>query len=810
MLICKQCNGLYKCLGAYIIHFQIYHKTVAKFLCGIPDCFREFDTSKSYRKHFNKVHAKSNLPLKQTASSGANDPNSFSTDESNSVLDLIKEIEPVHFSNYTDEIRKIILKQTICFIATLYGNRSLCRKTVTGIIRSVQHFYQSLINIFQQNVGHVFDGIPNETCIKIASLFTESLQSLSRFTTEHKTLQYFKREKLFVEPKKHLVGAKFCRKKRFSKLMLKSINHYVWYVSITETMSSFFHMPEVLPRTLEYINQLRDEKHVFRNYIQGSHWNAKLNFYPKNAIVFPLFIYYDEFESGNPLGSHAGSNKLGGIYYSVPCLPPDIQSNLSNIFVAMIFRSHDLKKFGKKIVLKCLFDELNLLSTNGINIQDKIVYFQMALLLGDNLGQNGMLGLTESFIGNYCCRFCRAPKTMRQKMCTENTDYLRTERNYIEDCKNDVSNTGIKEICVWHAVSNFHLTSNLTVDFMHDVLEGVCVTDMLCVLKICLEKQLFSLETLNYRIKCFNFGFETNLPPEIKMVHLRESKLRMSAAEMLCFVRYFGVIIGDLVPEHLDVWKLYLSLRQMLDYFCSKQMLKDCAVIIRNLVEEHNQLYMELSKSHLKFKNHVLIHYARIFQNCGPFSFYSSIRFEAKHKELKTIASSISTRVDIAQSIMKRHQLSFSFNLLLKKYDSVRSVEHGPFKKVCTDNLISDFKDIKIPEALLTCKEILTCTWVRLPDIKISLNANFVLVLQNKKDQDEPIFAILKKIIYSNNEVFFLAEILGTLMFCNHLFAYKVYSTRTFRVVALKDLYNHVPCLLVEKKDLYVVCHYRI
>jgi len=36
----------------------------------------------------------------------------------------------------------------------------------------------------------------------------------------------------------------------------------------------------------------------------------------------------------------------------------------------------------------------------------------------------------------------------------------------------------IKEMCIWHELSNFHVTNNLSCDLMHDVLEGILRYDM--------------------------------------------------------------------------------------------------------------------------------------------------------------------------------------------------------------------------------------------------------------------------------------------------------------------------------------------
>lgn len=61
-----------------------------------------------------------------------------------------------------------------------------------------------------------------------------------------------------------------------------------------------------------------------------------------------------------------------------------------------------------------LITELLSLQENGIIVhvqnEEKTVYFQLASLLGDNLGMNSILGFSESFSSNSCCRFCKIEK----------------------------------------------------------------------------------------------------------------------------------------------------------------------------------------------------------------------------------------------------------------------------------------------------------------------------------------------------------------------------------------------------------------
>lgn len=66
--------------------------------------------------------------------------------------------------------------------------------------------------------------------------------------------------------------------------------------------------------------------------------------------------------------------------------------------------------------------------------------------------------------------------------------------------------------------------------------------------------------------------------------------------------------------------------------------------LLRELTSEHHKLYINLFDDTLKPKHHLLLHYSRIMQQIGPLKYVSSIRFEAKHKELKQTANAITSR----------------------------------------------------------------------------------------------------------------------------------------------------------------------
>lgn len=109
---------------------------------------------------------------------------------------------------------------------------------------------------------------------------------------------------------------------------------------------------------------------------------------------------------------------------------------------------------------------------------------------------------------------------------------------------------------------------------------------------------------------------------------------------MTCFLQYLDLIIGDFVPKKNKTWKLYTVLRKMVSIIMAREVTnKDIDLLKEVIRSEHHTLYINLFDM-LKPKHHLLLHYLRIMKQFGPLRemytyTYISIRFEAKHKELK-------------------------------------------------------------------------------------------------------------------------------------------------------------------------------
>ncbi|XP_023309772.1 uncharacterized protein LOC111691352, partial [Anoplophora glabripennis] len=400
---------------------------------------------------------------------------------------------------------------------------------------------------------------------------------------------------------------------------------------------------------------------ILSNILNGSLWEEILQ--STKETTFPLFIYFDDFETCNPLGSHAGIYKVGAVYFTIASIPPEYISRLENIFLTLLFHSSERSEFGNKVIFNCLLEDLKYLEQNGLEIelnnQKLKIFFAVILIVGDNLGLNSVFGFVESFSANYFCRFCTSHKSVTKH---QTQLYEFDERNRGDyECHLSNKTFGIKDICVWNELQYFHVYDNHSVDIMHDLFEGIHRYDMALFINYFIKHNFFSINTLNSRLRYFHFdNLENNYPPDIKQEHLDKGMIIFSAAEMSCFVKNFRFIIGDFVPHDDPVWALYKNLLEVTDFVLKPQISWTAVDHLKNIISKYLQSLVDLfPNNNLKPKHHFLLHYPSIIRKVGPLCKTSSFRFEAKHRELKKIANSVQTRKNIPLTIAKKCQMQF-------------------------------------------------------------------------------------------------------------------------------------------------------
>lgn len=269
----------------------------------------------------------------------------------------------------------------------------------------------------------------------------------------------------------------------------------------------------------------------------------------------------------------------------------------------------------------------------------------------------------------------------------------------------------------------------------------------------------------------------------------------MSAAEVTCFCRYFGILFGDLVPTENQYFEMYLKLREVVDIVTSPTLLFGHVEHLAILVSEFNQMYIELVGD-LKPKMHFLTHYFRVIFLFGPPTQYWTMRFESKHRDLKRITNNLAGSVNIPKSVATQVSLQMS--------QYARNMDFTGIE--CGSKASSQMKNL-IPEQYIRC-ETWFMKWVTIKGTTYRLNNVVVRELTDYL----PEFGKIVAIFFFNNTVMFSIEPLSTDSFHRHYFAYEVSEKRP-SIGNFIVHYESLPCpdicpLVMKDGQQYVIARH--
>ncbi|KAK3928612.1 3-phosphoshikimate 1-carboxyvinyltransferase [Frankliniella fusca] len=534
-------------------------------------------------------------------------------------------IEDADFSNVFSDVtdishdgngapcdNQVVNDNALKFIAQFYAKNDLPRNVVQEIINSTKSLISSNVAEVKTLVNNLKDHceISNHVHKKLDDALSTISNPFKHLETEYQRFLSLSMKGVFRLPESFVCGRR------------GSVPLTGQYISIKQTLLRFFQMPNVFNQVQSYVNFLECEtkEGVLSNFMQGVSWSKQKEDFA-GKLVLPVFFHFDDVEVGNALGSHSNIHKLGALYASFPFLPPEFQSTLENIFLVLLFHSSDrqaenpfLEASNNKVMFNKIIQEIVDLRDNGICLEvdgRKIqIYFDLGLILGDNLGLHSILGFVESFCANFPCSLCKATKRQTESSCIESPELLRNPENYELDLLlNDVSQTGIKERCIWNAIPSFHVTNNLSADWMHDCLEGVCKYDILEILNdFVFESKLLKINDLQRVMVNHNYGDVSNTPPLITVDDLRKNNLRMSANEMLVFMQHLPSMLANFIPVGNRHWSLFLILYDIVLILMSPKLQLESVRLLGYLVTQHHLLY-RISVD------------AELFENCSSVKF---------------------------------------------------------------------------------------------------------------------------------------------------------------------------------------------
>lgn len=211
----------------------------------------------------------------------------------------------------------LLQRIAIELISSCYADPTVSLKFVNPLVYLFDGFLNS--DYFNAIKEQVFNCDSNNDKEMIVSKLEFFQNALKPFNSEYKRLKALEQSGYFIEPEPIFFNS-VENNDGFSNIAYKELRGQI--IPLGSVLKAFLELPNVFDTISNYCSELEKSDRI-HNIIQTDFWKSKVD---SNKITFPLLLYEDAYETGNPLGSHAGTYNITAIYVMLACLPPNLRS----------------------------------------------------------------------------------------------------------------------------------------------------------------------------------------------------------------------------------------------------------------------------------------------------------------------------------------------------------------------------------------------------------------------------------------------------------------------------------------------------
>lgn len=491
------------------------------------------------------------------------------------------------------------------------------------------------VDIFKKHDLHIDQSIIDElsTAISSQNPLVKAIATDGQLATSYKRNQYYKEHFKVVEPIEYVLDAR--SKKTFQ------------YIPFLRSLQQLLSRNDIVEKVVDAHAVHPVDPQKFLSFRDGTHYKNN-SFFSSEDLRICIWLYIDDVELCNPLGTSRKKHKLCAVYWVLGNLPPGSCSALSSIYLALLCKSVYVKEFGFSKIFEPLLNDLVILEQQGLFIPQlgAIVKGTVQCVIADNLGAHGLAGFVESFSGKYFCRFCTAQLSDIQSQEVKSGAFqLRSKENHELHIRTaqegQVNYFGVKRSCVLtDSLTHFNVLRGYPPDIVHDLFEGIVPVELARCIGVLLLKKYFTLNHINDVIRLFPYkwGDKTNHPHMLPQAFQRKQSIGGNAHENWCFLRLLPLMVGALVPIGEPAWQVILTLKDIVELVVAPIHSAESLGYLESKISEHRKLYQEVFPGqNLSPKHHFLEHYPELIRCYGPLVALWTMRFEAKHSFFKQI-----------------------------------------------------------------------------------------------------------------------------------------------------------------------------
>lgn len=258
--------------------------------------------------------------------------------------------------------------------------------------------------------------------------------------------------------------------------------------------------------------------------------------------------------------------------------------------------------------------------------------------------------------------------------------------------------------------------------------------------------------------------------------------------------KFLGVLIGEWISYQNQKWQVFLLLKEISEIVLNDSVNENLVKHLQTLITEHHTLFLKVYDKPLRPKHHFMLHYPEIMRKIGPLTQVWSMRCEAKHKELKQIAKSTTSRKNICQTIMQRYILSQNKQNSVNFFDFVEP--KGP--KI-NPSILQNISGALIGKQL---SDMIFYKWIVLNNRKIKIGS---VISFGFGEEYKNFYQVLHIIELNNSKVEFIVSKLNILFYDGHRCCYVVEKTTDTQLFLTTNYYFETFVLISFQSQLLLL-----
>jgi hypothetical protein len=217
-------------------------------------------------------------------------------------------------------------------------------------------------------------------------------------------------------------------------------------------------------------------------------------------------------------------------------------------------------------------------------------------------------------------------------------------------------------------------------------------------------------------------------------------------------------------------------------------------VYLRRLVADHHRLFKEVfSERNLVAKHHFLVHYASCKSQAGPACRYWSMRFEAKHKQLKDSATSF---LNVCKTVALSHQRNQCIIWNTDKSDTNAYELDISDGETVTAESLQNVDEIMMKFQIDKYDDVFVCRKAVVNGLTYVCGD---VVITGVDSNDLHQFLLIGNIVVYNGKVLLVGSGLKTVCFDNHFSSYFVEFGSNCDALFLHELLDPFPLNVIER-----------